>query len=175
MRNNTATLSSSYSINGFMRTYFESVGQNSVDGRSRYGLSCHLQTVQSGIKVQLLPRHAGNQHHSGMYLLFAVSLTVIAAAERTSVTLSPLLTHSLTPKHPRSVSAVLRNTWGKLDDNFVNGEICFLATDGAEQLPAVANWTMLSRQTLTPCASYVQHKQGREGEVDPICSQNIVY
>lgn len=76
-----------------MRTYLESVGQNSAVGqrslqhRSRYGANVLLLSpsdgVQSHIKVQLLPRHAGNQYHSRMYLLLAVSLAVIAAAERT--------------------------------------------------------------------------------------------
>lgn len=136
---NTATFNFSYSINGFMRTYLESVGQNSADGqrslqrRSRYGASVLLlspsDAVQSHIKEQQLPRHAGNQYHSRMYLLLAVSLAVIAAAKRTYVTLSSQSTRSSTPNRPRSVSPVVKNTWGNLADNFVNGERCFLSTD----------------------------------------------
>lgn len=93
MRNNTATFNFSHSINGFMRTYLESVGQTSADGqrslqrRREYGASVLLlspsDAVQSHIKEQQLPRHAGNQCHSRMYLLLAVSLAVITAAERT--------------------------------------------------------------------------------------------
>ncbi len=135
MRNNTATFNFSYSINGFMRTYLESAGQNSADGqrslqhRSRYGASVLLlspsDTEQSHIKEQQLPQHAGNQYHSRMYLLLAVSLAVIAAAERLYVTLSSQSTRSLTPNRPCSVSPVVKNTWGNLADHFVNEKDAF--------------------------------------------------
>jgi len=48
----------------------------------------------------------------------------------------------------------MRSTWGKPDDNFVIGEMCF---DGAVK----AKLTMLTGQTLPPCSAYVQDGQGR--------------